>query len=216
VLIFDPKPKFSKQGLFVGAWKKMYGYQTDNAMIEWHGQQEEAGVVSVNAGNNSITTAFGDEIKADVLNVIPAQKAGKIAFAAGLTNDKGWCPIDLLTFESTMHPNIHVIGDAAIAKGMPKSGYAANSEAKVCAASIVALLNGHEPGTPSYVNTCYSIAGKDYGFSVAAVYRLAEDRSKIVKVSGGLTPGDASAEQLKREVLYAHSWFKNITSDIFG
>jgi len=216
VLIFDPKPKFSKMGLFVGAWKKMYGYQTDNAMIEWHGQQEEAGVVKVNAGNNSVTTAFGDEIKADVLNVIPAQKAGNIAFAAGLTNDKGWCPVDLLTFESTIHPNIHVIGDASIAKGMPKSGYAANSEAKVCAASIIALLNGQEPGTPSYVNTCYSIAGKDYGFSVAAVYRLAEDRSKIVKVSGGLTPGDASAEQLKREVLYAHSWFKNITSDIFG
>ncbi len=216
VLIFDPKPKFSKMGLFVGAWKKMYGYQTENAMIEWHGQQEEAGVVKVDAGNNSVTTAFGDEIKADVLNVIPAQKAGKIAFAAGLTNDKGWCPVDLLTFESTIHPKIHVIGDASIAKGMPKSGYAANSEAKVCAASIVALLNGQEPGTPSYVNTCYSIAGKDYGFSVAAVYRLAEDRSKIVKVSGGLTPADASAEQFKREVLYAHSWYRNITSDIFG
>ena len=216
VLIFDPKGKFSKMGLFVGAWKKLYGYQTDNAMIEWHGAQEEAGVVKVNAANNSVTTAFGDEIKGDVLNVIPAQKAGKIAFTAGLTNDKGWCPIDLLTFESTIHPNIHVIGDASIAKGMPKSGYAANSEAKVCAASIVALLNGHEPGTPSYVNTCYSIAGKDYGFSVAAVYRLAEDRSKIIKVSGGLTPADASPEQLKREVLYAHSWYNNITKDIFG
>ncbi|HEB97246.1 MAG TPA: cytochrome C [Sedimenticola thiotaurini] len=216
VLIFDPKAKFSKMGLFVGAWKKLYGYQTDNAMIEWHGAQEEAGVVKVNAASNSVTTAFGDEIKGDVLNVIPAQKAGKIAFTAGLTNDKGWCPVDLLTFESTIHPNIHVIGDASIAKGMPKSGYAANSEAKVCAASIVALLNGHEPGTPSYVNTCYSIAGKDYGFSVAAVYRLAEDRSKIIKVSGGLTPADASPEQLKREVLYAHSWYNNITRDIFG
>ncbi len=216
VLIFDPKPKFSKMGLFVKAWKTLYGYQTDNAMIEWHGAQEEAGVVKVNAAANSVTTAFGDEIKGDVVNVIPAQKAGKIAFTAGLTNDKGWCPVDLLTFESTIHPNIHVIGDASIAKGMPKSGYAANSEAKVCAASIVALLNGHEPGTPSYVNTCYSIAGKDYGFSVAAVYRLAEDRSKIVKVSGGLTPADASPEQLKREVLYAHSWYNNITSDIFG
>ncbi len=216
VIILDPKPKFSKMGLFVGAWKKLYGYQTDNAMIEWHGQQEEAGVVKVNAGANSVTTAFGDEIKADVLNVIPAQKAGKIAFAAGLTNAKGWCPVDLLTFESTIHPNIHVIGDASIAKGMPKSGYAANSEAKVCAAAIVALMNGHEPGTPSYVNTCYSIAGKDYGFSVAAVYRLAEDRSKITKVSGGLTPGDASPEQLKREVAYAHSWYNNITHDIFG
>ena len=216
VIILDPKPKFSKQGLFTGAWKKFYGYQTDNAMIEWHGQQEEAGVVSVDAASNTVTTAFGDEIKADVLNVIPPQKAGAIAFAAGLTNDKGWCPINLHTFESKLHAGIHVLGDAAIATGMPKSGYAANSQAKVCVAAVVAMLKGQEPGTPSYVNTCYSIAAKEHGFSVAAVYRLAEDGSKITKVSGGLTPGDASPEVFKREVLYAHSWFKNITHDIFG
>jgi len=216
VIILDPKPKFSKQGLFTGAWKKLYGYGTDNSLIEWHGQQEESGVVAVNAAANSATTAFGDEIKADVLNVIPAQKAGAVAFAAGLTNDKGWCPINLATFESKMHAGIHVLGDASVATGMPKSGYSANSQAKVCAAAIAAMLNGQEPGTPSYVNTCYSIAGKDYGFSVAAVYRLAEDGSKITGVSSGLTPADASPEQLKREVLYAHSWFKNITHDIFG
>ncbi len=99
---------------------------------------------------------------------------------------------------------------------MPKSGYAANSQAKVCAAAVIAMLNGQEPGTPSYVNTCYSIAGRDYAFSVAAVYRLAENGSKITKVSGGLTPGDASAEQFKREVAYAHSWFNNIVDDCFG
>jgi len=216
VIILDPKPKFSKMGLFTGAWKKYYGYQTDNAMIEWHGQQEEAGVVSVDAGSNTVTTAFGDEIKADVLNVIPPQKAGAIAFAAGLTNDKGWCPINLHTFESKQHAGIHVLGDASIATGMPKSGYSANSQAKVCVAAVVAMLKGQEPGTPSYVNTCYSIAAKEHGFSVAAVYRLAEDGSKITMVSGGLTPGDSSPEVFKREVLYAHSWFKNITHDIFG
>ncbi|MET0046900.1 MAG: NAD(P)/FAD-dependent oxidoreductase [Sedimenticola sp.] len=216
IIMLDPKPKFSKMGLFTGAWKKFYGYGTDNAMIEWHGAQEEAGVVAVNAGANSVTTAFGDEVKGDVVNVIPAQKAGAIAFAAGLTNDKGWCPVNLGTFESTIHAGIHVIGDASVATGMPKSGYAGNSQAKVCAAAIVAMLNGQEPGTPSYVNTCYSIAAKEHGFSVAAVYRLAEDGSKITKVSGGLTPGDASPEVFKREVAYAHSWFQNITHDIFG
>ncbi|MCP3871252.1 MAG: FAD-dependent oxidoreductase [Gammaproteobacteria bacterium] len=215
VIILDAKPKFSKQGLFKQAWTKLYGFGTDNALIEWRGQQEEAGVVEVDAGSNTAITAFGDDIKADVLNIIPAQKAGKIAFAAGLTNDKGWCPIDLGTFESKMHAGIHVIGDASIATGMPKSGYSANSQAKVCAAAIVAMLKGQEPGTPSYINTCYSIAGKDYGFSVAAVYRLAEDRSKITAVSSGLTPGDAKPEQLAREVRYAYSWYENITSDIF-
>ncbi len=216
IIILDPKPKFSKQGLFKAAWKKFYGFGSDNAMIEWRGAQEEAGIVSVDVANKTVTTKFGDKIKADVLNVVPAQKAGKIAHAAGLTNDSGWCPVNLHTFESTIHKNIHVIGDASIAKGMPKSGYAANSEAKVCAASVAALLNGKEPPAPAYVNTCYSIAADDWGFSVAAVYKLAKDGSKIMKVSGGLTPGDAPAEYYKREVYYAHSWFNNITRDIFG
>ncbi len=216
VLILDPKEKFSKMGLFTAAWTKFYGYKTDNAMIEWSGAAEEAGVVKVDVASRTVTTQFGTDVKADVLNVIPAQKAGMIAHQAGLADKSGWCPIDLHTFESTIHGNIHVIGDASIAKGMPKSGYAANSEAKVCAASIAALLAGKTPPPPSYVNTCYSIAAENWGFSVAAVYRLARDGSKIVKVSGGLTPKDAPPEYYKREMLYAHSWFTNITRDIFG
>ena len=216
ILIFDPKPKFAKMGLFTQGWTQLYGYGTENAMIEWHGEAEEAGIVSVNAAEKSVTTKFGDTIKADVLNVIPPQKAGKIAEAAGLTNEAGWCPVDLKTFESTIHKGIHVIGDASIATGMPKSGYSANSQAKVCAGAVLSMLKGGEVGVPSYVNTCYSIVGEDYGISVAAVYRLAADGSKIVQVSGGLTPSDASAEHLKREVAYAHSWFSNITKDIFG
>ncbi|RUM94209.1 MAG: cytochrome C [Thiothrix sp.] len=215
VLILDSKQKFSKQKLFIQGWEKLYGYGTDNSMIEWRPGPDTT-VTEVNATDKIAITDFGDEIKADVLNIIPPQKAGAIATAAGLTDDAGWCPINLQTFESTIHPNIHVIGDASMAKGMPKSGYAANSEAKVCAASVVAMLNGEEAPIPSYVNTCYSIVGKDYGISVAAVYRLAKDGSKIEKVSGGLTPDDASADHHKREVDYAHSWMKNITTDVFG
>ncbi|MBA1444704.1 MAG: FCSD flavin-binding domain-containing protein [Chromatiales bacterium] len=216
IIILDPKPKFSKMGLFVQGWKDLYGYGTDNSMIEWHGTpkgSDDNVLTGIDAKTRTATTGF-NEVTADVLNVIPAQKAGKIAFAAGLTKGD-WCPINLHTFESTIHKNIHVIGDAAIAKGMPKSGYAANSEAKVCAAAIVAMLNGQELGTPAYVNTCYSIIGPGYGISVAAVYRLAKDGSKITKVSGGLTPKDASAEMRAREVQYAYSWFDNITNDIF-
>ena len=214
ILILDPKDKFSKQGLFTAAWKKMYGFGTGNSMIEWVSGAGGGKVEAVDAASMTVQAEV-EEFKGDVINIIPPQKAGKIAFAAGLTNDSGWCPVDLMTFESTQVPKVHVIGDASIAKGMPKSGYAANSEAKVCAAAVAAMLNGQPAPVPSYVNTCYSIAGEDYGFSVAAVYRLADDKSKINKVSGGLTPGDASAEQLKREVLYAHSWFTNITNDIF-
>ncbi len=214
IIILDPKDKFSKQGLFTKAWKKFYGYGTDNSMITWVNGAGGGKIEAVDADAMKVTAAVED-FKGDVINIIPAQKAGKIAFAAGLADDKGWCPVDLQTFESTQVPGVHVIGDASMAKGMPKSGYSANSQAKVCAACVAAMLNGQDAPTPSYVNTCYSIAGEDFGFSVAAVYKLADDKSKIAKISGGLTPADATAEQHKREVMYAHSWFDNITADIF-
>ena len=213
VIYVDPKKKFSKYGLFMQGWKKFYGFGTDNSLIDYI---KSDGIAKLDAGGMSITTASGKTIKGDVINVIPAQKAGKVAKVAGLTNEKGWCPIDLGTFESTIHKGIHIIGDAAVAKGMPKSGYAANSQAKVCAAAVAAMLSGKEPGTPAYVNTCYSVIAKDWGISVAAVYRLAEDRSKIIKMSGGLTPMDASDEHHKRAVGNAYSWLNNITSDIFA
>jgi len=213
IIYVDPKKKFSKYGLFIQGWKKFYGFESGNSMIDYI---KSDGIVKLDAAGMSITTASGQTIKGDVINVIPAQKSGKIGFDAGLTSKKGWCPIDLGTFESTIHPGIHIIGDASIAKGMPKSGYAANSQAKVCAAAVAAMLNGKEPGTPAYVNTCYSVIAKDWGISVAAVYRLAKDGSKITKVAGGLTPMDASDEAHRRAVENAYSWLNNITSDIFA
>ena len=215
VIILDNSSKFSKQGLFIQGWKALYGYETDKALIEWRPGPDN-GVVSVKPGENAVVTSFGDEIKADVVNVIPPQRAGEVAVQAGLTDDSGWCPVDSRTFESTLHKGVHVIGDACIAGAMPKSGYAANSQAKVCAAAVVALLSEGKPGVPSYINTCFSIVGPDYGISVAAVYKLGED-GKIVSVkdSGGVTPMDASAEMHKREVAYAYSWFNNITKDAF-
>jgi sulfide dehydrogenase [flavocytochrome c] flavoprotein subunit len=217
VIILDSKQAFSKQGLFTQGWEKLYGYGTDDSLIEWQ-PGPDATVVSVDPDNMSVETSFGDEVKGAVINVIPPQKAGQIALDAGLADDSGWCPVDVKTFESKLHAGIHVIGDAAIATAMPKSGYAANSQGKVAAAAVVALLNGDEPGTPSYVNTCYSIIGKDYGISVAAVYRLSEDGATIAGVegAGGLTPMDAPDFALAREVQYAYSWYDNIVDDIFS
>jgi sulfide dehydrogenase [flavocytochrome c] flavoprotein subunit len=215
VMILDPKDKFSKQGLFTAAWKKLYGFGTDDSMITWVSGAEGGKLESLDAGAMTVNAEV-ESFQGDVINLIPPQKAGKVAIDSGLADDSGWCPVDLMTFESTLVPGVHVIGDASIAKGMPKSGYAANSQGKVVAAAVVAMLKGEQPGTPSYVNTCYSIAGKDHGFSVAAVYKLAEDKSKIINVAGGLTPGDAPAEQFKREVAYAHSWYDNIIADIFS
>lgn len=216
VLILDAKQAFSKQGLFVQGWEKFYGYGTDKAMIEWQ-PGPDAAVVAVDAGEMTATTSFGDEVKADVLNVIPPQRAGNIAQVSDLADDSGWCPVNVKTFESTKHPGVHVIGDACIADAMPKSAYAANSQGKVCAAAVVAMLKGEEPGTPSYVNTCYSIIAEDWGVSVAAVYRLSEDGTSIASVEGGgVTPMDASEEAHRREAEYAYSWYNNIVHDTFG
>ena len=109
-----------------------------------------------------------------------------------------------------------MIGDASIAKGMPKSGYAASTQAKVCAAAVVSLLQGKDAPISSYANACYSLIAPDYGISVVAVYALAEDRSEIKKLGGGLTPMDATAEARAREVEYAYSWFNNMTAEMFG
>ncbi|HID45179.1 MAG TPA: cytochrome C [Chromatiaceae bacterium] len=215
ILILDPKDKFSKFGLFTGGWKRHYGYGTDNSMINWVKGADGGKITGVDAASMTVS-ADVEDFKGDVINIIPAQKAGKIAFMAGLTNDKGWCPVDGKTFESTIHKNIHVIGDSAIAKPLPKSGYAANSEAKVCAAAIVALLGGGKAPQPSYVNTCYSIIAPGDGISVAMVYAYKDGKIIKVKGSGGLTPSEFDPEMRAREEQYAHSWFKNITADTFG
>ena len=210
ILILDKKDSFSKQALFTQAWDRHY-----KGMIEWvKAVDTGGGVKSVDAKTGTVSTEF-EEYKPAVANIIPAQVAGTIAKTAGLTNDSGWCPISGKTFESTIHKGIHVIGDAAIQDPLPKSGYAANSEAKVVAAAVVDLVNGREPGTPSWVNTCYSIVAPDDGISVAMVYNLVDGKVAKVEGSGGLTPLDSSPEERAREVQYAYSWFNNITSDIF-
>jgi sulfide dehydrogenase [flavocytochrome c] flavoprotein chain len=210
ILVVDSKDKFSKQGLFTQAWERHYP-----GMIEWKKAADTGGgIVRVDAKAGTVSTDF-DDMKVDVANIIPAQKAGVIAAAAGLTDDTGWCPVTGKTFESTIHKGIHVIGDAAIAAPLPKSGYAANSQAKVVAAAVVELVNGREAGTPSWVNTCYSIVAPDDGISVAMVYNLVDGKVAKVEGSGGLTPMDSSPEAREREVQYAYSWFNNITHDIF-
>lgn len=214
IVILDPKPKFSKQKLFIQGWTDLYGYGTDNSMIEWVSGDSGGAVTAVDAANKTLTCAAG-KFKGDVVNVIPAQKAGKVAFDSDLV-DGEWCPVDKKTFESKKHAGIYVLGDASDSAKMPKSAYAANSQAKVCAAAIADRLNGREPGDTTYVNTCYSIVGEDYGISVAAVYQLdaANNMIESIKGSGGVSPMDAGPEIRKREVAYAHSWYNNLIDDM--
>ena len=217
ILAFDPKGKFSKFGLFKDGWARHYGFNPEKMAGGLIDYTLKDGVVAYDAKTKTVTTKSGNKVKGDVVNIIPAQKAGNVAAAAGLTDDKGWAPIQGKNFESTKHKNIHVIGDSCGAKPMPKSGYAANSQAKVCAAAVVALLNGKDSPDPSYVNTCYSIIHPGDGISVAMVYDYDPAKGKIIKVkgSGGLTPSKFDAKMREREQQYAYSWYNNITADIF-
>lgn len=201
VLMLDPKTSFAKQALFEQAWAALYGYG-EGQMIEWRSGADLSGVVEVDAASRTVRTAFGDLVQADVLNLIPAQQAGPIAFAADLTDASGWCPVDPLTFESTRHPYIHVIGDACTAPALPKSGVAANAEAKACAAAIAALQAGLEVPSPSFVNACYSVVGSDWAISVLAVYRLSDDGQSITAIpgAGGLSPADAGERHRRIDV----------------
>ena len=211
ILILDAKPKFSKQPLFEQGWQVLYP-----GMIEWVGEAEGGAIDSVDVKAMTVRPLFGEPQRGDVINVIPPQKAGAIAAVAGLTNDGGWCPVDQRTFESRVQKHIHVIGDAAIANPMPKSGFAASSQGKVCATAIVASLSGQDMPEPSYVNTCYSLVGPDYGISVAAVYRLGDDGIKGVEGAGGVSPRDVDSSFRVAESRYAVGWYQSITADIWG
>lgn len=220
VLILDAKPKFSKQGLFQEGWSKLYGFGTDNSLVQWVSSDEGGQVVRVDAKTMTIyadNSGFEEEHTSSCISVIPPQKAGKIAQLAGLTDASGWCPVHLDTFESKIHKGIFVIGDASAAAGLPKSGYAANSEAKVAATVVIAQLKGKKLEEPSYVNTCYSMLSPDYGISVAAVYKFDKAHpEKIKKISGGVSPTGAPDYVRKQEALYNESWYQSIMYDTFG
>ncbi len=216
VIILDPKDGFSKQGLFQQAWTKFYGFGTPDGMIQWVSGGKGGKVQKIDLSTMTVETEF-DKFKADVLNVIPPQKAGKIAFDAGLV-EGAWAPVSKDTMESKKAPGVHVLGDASEAATMPKSGYSANSQAKVAAAAAIAMLKGQPAPEPTYLNTCYSVAGQDHAFSVAGVYTYDKEKNSIaeVKGAGGLSKMDASDADRKRELLYAHSWFENIRADSWG
>lgn len=217
LIILDPKPSFTKQALFEQAWKELYGYKTPDSLIEWRSSDQAAGVVEVDVSSKTAITEFGDRVQGSVLNVIPPQKAGKLAFDADLVDSTGWCPVNKQSFESTRHPYVHVIGDACMADSLPKSGFAANTEAKVCAAAIHALLNGLELASPAFSNGCYSIVGKNYAISVVGVYRLSNNGKVIESIpgSGGTSSATANAQDRLFDASYAYSWYNNFTQDVF-
>ena len=211
ILLLDAKDNFSKKGLFQQGWKALYG-----DMIEWVGLADDGLVTRVDANTLEVETNFGTRHKANVLNVIPPQKAGFIAERAGVADASGWVPIKAENFESKLVKNIHVLGDATIAAPMPKSGFAANTQGKIAAAAIAADLSGKPLPQAVYANTCYSLVGTDYGISVAGVYRAQEGKLIEVPDSGGVSPMDANATFRAAEARYGAAWYAAISADIWG
>jgi sulfide dehydrogenase [flavocytochrome c] flavoprotein subunit len=210
LIVLDAKDQFSKQRLFQNAWKELYPEH-----LEWVGLSQGGKVTSVDVAEQTLTTEFGKH-KAAVANVIPPQQAGRIAEIAGVADQTGWCPIDPVSFESKLVPNVHLMGDAIVAGTMPKSAFSANAQAKVCVAAIVRLLASQPPSEPRLLNTCYSIVGPNYGITVAGVYRPINGVLTEVPGSGGVSPTDAPRSFRAQEALFAEGWFNTITSEVFG
>jgi sulfide dehydrogenase [flavocytochrome c] flavoprotein chain len=209
VLVLDAKDSFSQQRLFENAWKEFYG-----GMIERVSLSQGGRVTSVDPTTNGIVTEFGN-YTVQVANVIPPQKAGRIADIAGAADRTGWCPIDPVTFASKLVPNIHVIGDACLGGGIPKSASAASAEGKACAAAIVNLIAGKAAATPRLTGVCYNIVAPDYAFSLAGIYQPRDDI--FAEVEGGATsPVDAPRELRAKEAGDAQTWYRTLTADTFG
>src|SRR5258708_12786374 len=175
-------------------------------MIEWVPWWRVGRVTELKPGGMPLVSDFGEPHKGEVINIIPPQYAGKIARDAGLANQTGWCPVDPLTFESTIHKNVHVIGDACIAGAMPKGAFAANTQAKAPPLAIVNATPGHPPATPTYLSSCYSVVAPDYGFSVMDVFRATAQGIVSVPAAGGGSRRHADAAFPARQAPYPPAW----------
>jgi len=207
ILVADPKPKFSKEALFREAWSKHY-----DGMIDWIGSEFGGGNVSVDA-DAMMLNIDGEAVKVDVCNVIPAMKAGRICQIAGIT-EGNWAPVTGHTMQSRMDENIYVLGDATSQGDMPKSGYSANSQAKVAAMAVRAALTGSRMFPAKFSNTCWSMVGTDDGVKVGASYEATDE--KIAKVSGFISKPGENAALRKATFEESLGWYAGITTDMFG
>jgi NADPH-dependent 2,4-dienoyl-CoA reductase/sulfur reductase-like enzyme len=207
IIILDPKPNFSKQGLFVEGWQKHYP-----GMIEWQDPKMHGGIKSVDARTMTVVTDLAS-YKANLINVIPAQMAGKIARDAGLANQSGFCAINPENMKSAVDANIYVVGDASIAGDMPKSGFSANSQAKVAAAMIRGELVNARTFPARYTNTCWSLIETDDTVKVGGRYEAKD--GKITAVETFISKTGEPADLRKQTQVENMGWYAGIVADIF-
>ncbi len=215
IIIMDPKNSHSKFTPFQTAWKRLYGYGTDDSMIDWVSLENGGRVTGIDVANKTLLSD-GGPVKYDACNIIPNQRAGKIAQPLGLVDQSGWCPINRHTFESSIQPDVYVLGDSSIADEMPKSGNAANTQAKVCARAIAAELRGEDRPNAIFANVCYSLVGSNYGISISAIYEVVNDRIIAKGESSGVSPITDLPGQPILEATYQKNWHRAFVKDVFG
>ena len=207
IIVADPKPKFSKMGLFQEGWADHYA-----GMIDWIGKDFGGGEVSVDPSAMTITID-GETTKVDVCNVIPAMKAGGIAHQAGVTKGN-WAPVNAADMSTKADQNIYVLGDSSHQGDMPKSGFSANSQAKVCANAVRGALTGSKVFPAKFSNTCWSLIATDDGVKVGATYEATDET--IAKIDGFVSKTGESAELRKATYEESEGWYSGITADMFG
>lgn len=208
IIVLDPKESFSKQGLFQEGWEKHYP-----GMVEWIGPKVHDGIKSVDPKTNTVVTGFETYEKVALVNVIPAQMAGAIARDAGLANASGFCPIDPASMKSGNDANIYVLGDACIAGDMPKSGFSANSQAKVAALMVRGELVNARTFPARYANTCWSLIETDDTVKVGGRYEAKD--GKITAVETFISKTGETAELRKQTQEENMGWYAGITADMF-
>jgi NADPH-dependent 2,4-dienoyl-CoA reductase/sulfur reductase-like enzyme len=208
IQILDAKDSFFEQELFQEAWQRHYP-----GVIEWLPNQFIGAIGAVDVPARAVITA-NEVFKGDVVNVIPPQRAADLAHTAGLADATGWCPVDPVTFESALHPGIHVIGDASSPGAMPKSAFAANSQAKACAFAIAAALTGADRSRPFLYNTCYTFLAPDDAVSDAISFKIADGKIGIADIM--ISKPDETAAVRSQAVREANAWYAAFTRDIFG
>ncbi|WP_299671842.1 NAD(P)/FAD-dependent oxidoreductase [uncultured Roseobacter sp.] len=207
IIVADPKPKFSKMSLFEEGWNTHYA-----GMVDWIGEDFGGNVVSVDPAAMTVSID-GEDTSVDVCNVIPAMKAGRIAEMAGVT-EGNWAPVNAADMSSKTDPDVYVLGDASQQGDMPKSGFSANSQAKVCANAVRGALTGSKVFPAKYSNTCWSLIETNDGVKVGATYEATEE--KIAKVDGFISQTGESADVRKATYEESEGWYAGITADMFG
>lgn len=209
ITVLDSKDDFSKRSAFIDGWARHYP-----GVIEWVPRARGGQVTGFARNGRAVVTADGETINADLINVIPPQQAPEWMQAAGLCDEQGWCPVDAFSFASPHAANTYVIGDAASVAPVPKSAFAAQAQAELCALAIHASLLGLEPAESLMLNTCYSLLHDTHAISVAASFAATEHGFE--RLSEGASAPGLPAAIGAREAADAMAWYRRATQRAFG